>query len=75
MVIIKYKKRQPVNQRLESYMIEIGRRKLIVPLYKALLDDKKNLKLVTSIYNKARPGYHPLAQGTIDALFERANSK
>ncbi|WP_415638495.1 hypothetical protein, partial [Pseudoalteromonas distincta] len=23
-----------------------------------------------SVYLKARPGYHPLAQGTIDALFE-----
>lgn len=61
-----------VNERLKSYMVEIGRRKLIVPLYKALLENKQNFKFVESIYAKARPGYHPLAQGTIDALFKKA---
>lgn len=64
-----------VNKRLESYMVEIGRRKLIVPLYKALLEKKRNHRFVKSIYIKARPGYHPLAQGTVDGLFEKAKAK
>ncbi|MFT5451147.1 MAG: leukotriene-A4 hydrolase [Enterobacterales bacterium] len=58
-----------VNTRLESYLVSIGRRKLIVPLYAALLEDNAKLAFTQSIYDKARPGYHPLAQGTIDALF------
>ncbi len=61
-----------VNQRLEDYMVEIGRRKLIVPLYKALLEKKRNHRFVKAIYKKARPGYHPLAQGTVDELFKKA---
>ena len=61
-----------INKRLENYMVEIGRRKLIVPLYKALLENKRNHRFVKSIYKKARPGYHPLAQGTVDGLFEKA---
>jgi len=59
-----------VNSRLADYMISIGRRKLIVPLYKALLEKKDRRAFTQSIYDKARPGYHPLAQGTIDALFK-----
>jgi leukotriene-A4 hydrolase len=63
-----------VNKRLERYMVEIGRRKLIVPLYKALLEKKRNHRFVKAIYKKARPGYHPLAQGTVDALFKKAKA-
>ncbi len=71
-LLLNIKKSNPViNQRLETYMISIGRRKLIVPLYRALLEDPNNLKFTKMIYAKARPGYHPLAQGTIDALFDK----
>jgi len=60
-----------VNQRLSDYMISIGRRKLIVPLYKELLKNPNYRQFAASVYKKARPGYHPLAQGTIDALFKK----
>lgn len=63
-----------VNSRLEDYMVSIGRRKLIVPLYKALLRDPKRLAFTKAIYKKARPGYHPLAQGTIDDLFKKSTN-
>ena len=53
--------------------MSIGRRKLIVPLYRALLQKEQNLEFVQTIYKKARPGYHPLAQGTIDGLFAEMN--
>ncbi len=56
-----------VNTRLEDYLISIGRRKLIVPLYKALMDTD-NKSFAKRVYAIARPGYHPLAQGTIDAI-------
>ena len=72
-LLLNIKKNNPaVNGRLENYMVSIGRRKLIVPLYKALLEDKSKLAFTQAIYDKARPGYHPLAQGTIDGLFEKA---
>lgn len=61
-----------VNERLEDYMIAIGRRKLIVPLYKELAKNKDSLKFAKRIFEKARPGYHPLAQGTIETVLKNA---
>ncbi len=53
---------------MERYMIGIGRRKLIVPLYRDLAATPQGKLLAKQIYAKARPGYHPMAQGTVDTL-------
>ncbi len=50
---------------MERYMIRIGRRKLIVPLYRDLAATPEGLALANRIFAKAREGYHPLAQTTI----------
>ncbi len=60
-----------VMPRLEKYLIGIGRRKLIVPLYKELVKTEDNYTFAKRVYKKARPGYHPLAQGTVDDLFKK----
>ena len=54
--------------RLESYLIEIGRRKLIRPLYEALMETPEGAAFARQVYQAARPGYHPLAQGTVDRI-------
>ncbi|MGJ8694356.1 MAG: M1 family metallopeptidase [Thalassotalea sp.] len=54
---------------LEKYLLEIGRRKLIAPLYKELLQTPDGKRWAKRVYNKARAGYHQLARGTIDKLF------
>lgn len=59
---------QPAYPRLEKYLVEIGRRKLITPLYDALMKTKKGAVFAKRVYKKARPGYHPLAQGTMDKI-------
>jgi len=51
-----------------EYLVSIGRRKLIVPIYKKLAEDPAKKSWVTDVYNEARPGYHPLAQGTVDGV-------
>lgn len=53
---------------MERYMIRIGRRKLIVPLYRDLAATPEGLALAKKIYASARPGYHPLAQDAIDQV-------
>ena len=53
---------------MERYLIGIGRRKLIVPLYRDLAATAEGKSLAVKIYAKAREGYHPVAQGTVDAL-------
>ncbi|MCO7227182.1 M1 family metallopeptidase [Pleionea sp. CnH1-48] len=60
-----------ITKSLENHLVSIGRRKLIVPLYKQLAEHSKEKRVwALEVYKKARPGYHPLAQGTIDALFK-----
>ncbi|TWX73630.1 M1 family metallopeptidase [Colwellia sp. C1TZA3] len=53
---------------MASYLESIGRRKLIVPLYEELAKSTKGKQWAQAVYKKARPGYHPLAQGTVDAI-------
>ncbi|WOH38812.1 M1 family metallopeptidase [Thalassotalea fonticola] len=60
-----------VKPQLEQYLINIGRRKLIVPLYKKLAESDAGLNWVKAVYAKARPGYHPLAQGTVDETLKK----
>jgi leukotriene-A4 hydrolase len=55
---------------MESYMVRIGRRKLIVPLYRDLATTAEGKALAKRIYARARAGYHPVAQSTIDALLK-----
>jgi hypothetical protein len=56
---------------MERYMIRIGRRKLIVPLYRDLAATRDGMALATKIYAKARDGYHPLAQNAVDAVLKQ----
>lgn len=59
---------QPAYPRLEKYLVKIGRRKLITPLYKALMKTKQGSVFAKRVYKRARSGYHPLAQGTMDKV-------
>lgn len=59
-----------IYQQLSAYLIEIGRRKLIVPLYKELAKTAQGKAWAQKVYKTARPGYHPLAQGTVDDILK-----
>ena len=51
---------------LENFLRHVGRRKFLVPLYRALLAAPGNR--ARDIYREARPNYHSVATGTLDAL-------
>jgi aminopeptidase N len=53
---------------LENFLRHVGRRKFLVPLYRALLDTPGGRARAQRIYKEARPNYHSVATGTIDAL-------
>ena len=59
---------RPADGRLERYLLGIGRRKLILPLYAALAATPDGRERARTIYRRARPGYHPIATTTIDPL-------
>ncbi|AOE49740.1 M1 family metallopeptidase [Kangiella sediminilitoris] len=60
-----------IMPRLETYLVSIGRRKLIVPLYKQLMETEEGAQFAKRVYDIARPGYHPLAQGTLDEVINK----
>jgi leukotriene A-4 hydrolase/aminopeptidase len=59
---------EQVKPAMADYLIQIGRRKLIVPLYEKLAETPEGKAWALTVYQKARPGYHPLAQGTVDKI-------
>lgn len=64
---------QPAFSRLVDYLQNIGRTKLILPLYQALTENPKLKNLATNIYRSARSGYHNLTRMAIDPLFPELN--
>ena len=59
---------EPAYDRLESYLVGIGRRKLIKPLYDELVKTSEGRVRAEAIYERARPGYHPIAASSIDEV-------
>ncbi|MGI4761807.1 MAG: M1 family metallopeptidase [Janthinobacterium lividum] len=53
---------------LENFLRHVGRRKFLVPLYRALLAAPGGR--AQAIYKEARPNYHSVATGTLDALLK-----
>ncbi len=54
--------------KLEQFLISVGRRKFLSPLYKEMARTKANKLTALKIYKKARPNYHTISAGTIDAI-------
>ena len=53
---------------LNNFLRHVGRRKFLVPLYRALLATPNGPARARAIYAEARPNYHSVATGTLDAL-------
>ncbi len=58
----------PAYNRLESFLINTGRRKFLSPLYNELIKTDAGKKRAMEIYKKARPNYHFVATNTFDKL-------
>ena len=53
----------PADERLEAFLVTVGRRKYVNLFYAAMDLEQANADL-----RWARPMYHPIPQATIDAL-------
>ena len=54
---------------LETFLVGVGRRKFLTPLYRALMETSREAD-AKRIYAQARAGYHPITQRTLDALVQ-----
>jgi len=61
---------EPAYPRMETFLISIGRRLYVKPLYEALLKTPSGKERAKAIYAKARPGYHSITSGTIDEMMK-----
>jgi leukotriene-A4 hydrolase len=66
-LVVKAKYR-PAYPRLRSFLMEVGRMKMIRPLYAELMKTPEGAEMAREIYAKARSGYHPIAQTAIDKI-------
>jgi aminopeptidase N len=61
---------QPAYAAMEEYMIRIGRRKLIVPLYRDLAATPAGKARAVAIFAKAKEGYHSMAKTAVEGLLK-----
>ncbi|MDR9398629.1 MAG: M1 family metallopeptidase [Salibacter sp.] len=66
---------KPADDALESFLVSVGRRKFLVPLYSALTEADPSKKRATAIYKKARPNYHSVSTNTIDEMLNYQKDK
>jgi leukotriene-A4 hydrolase len=59
------------DARLEEFLTTIGRRKFVRPLFTELAKTPEGTKRANEIYAKARSGYHPITQASIDAILKK----
>jgi hypothetical protein len=59
---------QPAFARLQEYLTTIGRRKLVKPLYVALMKTAAGRRFAARVYEIARPGYYSVLQTTLDPI-------
>jgi leukotriene-A4 hydrolase len=60
--------------RLEEFLVGIGRRKFVKPLFDELAKTPEGMKRACAIYAKARSGYHPITQTSVDAVVKCGGS-
>lgn len=63
---------QPAVPTLERFLTTMGRRKFVLPLFTSLwAEGDWGRPIATRLYARARPGYHPVTTGSVDAVVGR----
>jgi aminopeptidase N len=61
------KKYTPAYDELEKFLMSVGRRKFVAPLYEAMVKNGET-EMARRIYAKSRANYHAVTTGTVDEL-------
>ncbi len=59
---------KPAYPKMEEFLIAVGRRKFLKPIYTQLAKTEEGKKWALAVYEKARPGYHSVSYNTIDDI-------
>ena len=55
---------------IESFLISVGRRKFLEPIYTEMKQTPEGIEWAREVYIKARPFYHYVSTSTIDELLD-----
>ncbi|MFT4178745.1 MAG: M1 family metallopeptidase [Thermomonas sp.] len=58
-----------------KFLERVGRRKLILPIYGALVATPDGLAFAEQVFARARPGYHPITTGSVEAVIAEGKAK
>lgn len=61
---------EPANEEIEQFLVRVGRRKFLAPIYEAMVAADSTGQWARDIYEKARPNYHSVSTHTLDALLK-----
>ncbi|MEZ4827867.1 MAG: M1 family metallopeptidase [Bacteroidia bacterium] len=61
------------NPEIKSFLIKVGRRKFLEPIYKELVKTEEGKKFALEVYKEARSHYHPIAVHTMDVILGYQN--
>ena len=60
---------EPALPAVERFLLGMGRRKFVQPLFQALVDQGDwGRPIARRIYARARPGYHAVTTGSVDPI-------
>jgi aminopeptidase N len=66
---------QPAVPQLEEFLTSMGRRKFVLPLFRALMEQGDwGRPIARRIYAQARPGYHSVTTGSVDEVVPLATN-
>ena len=63
------------NEAMAAFMQRVGRRKLIMPIYEALVKTNDGLTFAKDVFAKAKPGYHPITTASVEKTINEAKPK
>lgn len=60
------------DAQMAEFLQRVGRRKLIMPTYEALVKTPEGLAFAKDVFAKAKPGYHPITSASVAATIAKA---
>ena len=59
---------------IARFLERVGRRKLIMPIYGALVKTPDGLAFAKQVFAKAKPAYHPITTGSVEEVIAKAEA-
>ena len=57
-----------------EFIQRVGRRKLVMPIYEELVKTPEGLAFAREVFERARPGYHPITTASVEAVLAAAGA-